>query len=399
MKNSLFFLLIVLLFLSCTNYEDEILIDVIDYENIHPDSINTELAVININVIQEEFDNMYENYNDDIEIEGTFSFYKNGEILINDEVIELQLKGTTSNVFPLKSLGIKFDNTYDNENHYLFDTNILPFHSVEKIKAFRLRNSGQDFEFTMIKDLCYTKLAVEAGLNIDLTYSEQTVVFINDVFLGLMNMRTEGNTNGISRLYDEDKDDVTLAKIKDGGVLEKKDGDFDKIDRFIEAINQENIDYLFDEVDIDNFIDYMIFESYIGNLDWPKNNVRFFAIKEGPFRFIMYDLDLAATQNIDLSPLEYINTSIENPITDLFNLFYSDESFKQNYDSRFNELLNSGVINSDKFNIIVEDYKSNIEHLIPTQVDKYKLPETYTEWYLNLEELKYNFQRREYYVR
>lgn len=50
--------------------------------------------------------------------------------------------------------------------------------------------------------MSYTKLAIEAGLDLDLTYEEQTVVFVNNVFLGVMNLRTEANTSGISRLYD-----------------------------------------------------------------------------------------------------------------------------------------------------------------------------------------------------
>ena len=69
---------------------------------------------------------------------------------------------------------------------------------------------------------------------------------------------------------------ITLAKILEGGIVEKKDGDFDRIDDFIAAIDNDDYSYLSNEIDVDNFIDYMIFESYIGNRDWPKNNVRFF---------------------------------------------------------------------------------------------------------------------------
>ena len=50
------------------------------------------------------------------------------------------------------------------------------------------------------------------------------------------------------------------------------------IDNFINAINNDNYNYLKKKIDVDNFIDYMIFQSYIGNVDWPFNNIRFFAI-------------------------------------------------------------------------------------------------------------------------
>jgi hypothetical protein len=65
-------------------------------------------------------------------------------------------------------------------------------------------------------------LAINAGLNLDLTYAEQTVVFVNNKFLGIMNLRTEANTNGMSRLYGVSKSDITLAKIIEGGIVKKR---------------------------------------------------------------------------------------------------------------------------------------------------------------------------------
>jgi hypothetical protein len=171
-----------------------------------------------------------------------------------------------------------------------------------------------------------------------------------------------------------------------------------KIDDFIAAIDNDDYSYLSNEIDIDNFIDYMIFQSYIGNRDWPKNNVRFFAINDGPFRFVLFDLDLVATQEIDSSPMSFINNPIENPITDLFNIMYSNEDFRQMYDARFEYLINSKLLSSARFNEIVTEYKNNIEHIMPAHINKYSTPETFTEWYLNIDHLKNNFEARENYI-
>ena len=399
MKQFIYSLLIVTIVFGCTSYDDDVKGNVQDYKSLTPENIDTNLKVANIIVNQAEFDEMYANYEEDIEIEGTLNLYKDGEVLIENEVIEVQIKGTFSAAFPLKTLGVKFDDTYNNEDRKLIDPENLPFHSLDKVKAFRFRNSGNDFEHTMLKDMSYTKLAIEAGLNLDLMYAEQTVVFVNNTFLGVMNMRTESNTNGMSRLYGVSKSDITLAKIIEGGMVEKKDGDFDKIDNFIAAIANDDYNYVSNEIDVDNFIDYMIFESYIGNRDWPKNNVRFFAVNDGPFRFVLFDLDLVATQNIDSSPMSFINHPTQNPITDLFNIMYANPEFKETYDARFQSLMNSGVLSSTRFNAIVTEYKSNIEHIMPTHIDKYSEPETFAEWYLNIEHLKNNFEAREDYVR
>lgn len=383
---------------GCTSYDDNIKINIQNYKTLTPENIETNLKIANLILDQVEFEEMYTNYNEDIEIEGLFNLYKNGVTLIENKVVELEVKGIGSAAFKLKSLGVKFLDSYNNEDRKLIDPEILSFHSLDKIKAFRFRNSGSDVENSMLKDISYTKLAIEAELNLDLTYAEQTVVFINNKYLGVMNLRTEANTNGVSRLYGVSNSAITLAKVIEGGIVEKKDGDFDRIDNFITAIENWEYDYVSNEIDVDNFIDYMIFESYIGNRDWPKNNVRFFAVNDGLFRFILFDLDLVATQNIDESPISFINNPINNPITDLFNIMYENEEFKQTYDNRFQYLMNSTLLSSSRFNTIVTEYKTNIEDIMPTQINKYSYPETLAEWYLNLEYLKNNFKIREDYV-
>jgi len=399
MKYVIYILLIISFAFGCTSYDDNNKTKDQNYEALTPENIDTDLKVANLVLDQSAFDEMYADYLNEIEIEGVLFLYKNGETLIENEIIEVEVKGGFSSSLPLKTLGIKFDDTYHNEDRQLIDPEVLPFHSLDRVKAFRFRNSGNDFRNTMLKDISYTKLAIDADLNLDLMYSEQTVVFVNSTFLGVMNLRTEVNANGLSRLYGVNKSDITLAKIVEAGILEKKDGDFDKIDDFITAIEKNDYDYLIDEIDVDNFIDYIIFQSYIGNRDWPKNNVRFFAINDGPFRFPLFDLDLASTEYIDRTPTQFINGPVENPITDLFNIMYANESFKQTYDARFQYLMDSKLLSSSKFNAIVTAYKSNIEQIMPAHINKYSTPTTFAEWYLNIEYIKNNFKAREKYVR
>ncbi|MFT5908371.1 MAG: hypothetical protein ACI836_001533 [Saprospiraceae bacterium] len=400
MKSIVYFFFISIVLIGCTSIEEDFAIDVQDYRNITHITIATHLKVANLIVDQSQFEEMYENYDEykEVEIDGLLNIYKNGVLLLENEAVEIEIKGKLSSYFKLKSLGIKFIDTYNNEDRYLIDTETLPFHSIDRIKAFRFRNSGNDFEKTMLKDVSYTKLAIDAGLDIDLTYAEQTIVFINGEFLGIMNLRTEANANGMSRLYNVDKDAITLAKINHHGTLEKKNGNFDKIDAFINAIDTSDFNYLIDEIDIDNFMDYMIFESLIGNSDWPKNNVRFFAIDDHPFRFVMFDLDLAAIKNLDAEPMDFINNSVKNPITDLFNVLYENQDFKNAYDVRFNTIKTSGIMDPIKFNEIVTTYKSNIEIIMPTHIEKYETPSSFTVWYLNLENLKDNFLKRMHHI-
>ena len=203
----------------------------------------------------------------------------------------------------------------------------------------------------------------------------------------------------MSGLYNANKSDITLAKILSFGELDKKNGDFNRIDNFMNAIKNEDYNYLKNEIDVNNFIDYMVFQSYIGNVDWPFNNVRFFAVGNQPFRFVLFDLDKVSGQNINTSPFSIINNPISNPITDLFNIMYKNTEFKQLYDERFNFLIQSDLFTAERFNNIVDEYTENMENIIALNIDKYKHPNTLIEWYINISRLKNNFKTREVFVK
>ena len=203
----------------------------------------------------------------------------------------------------------------------------------------------------------------------------------------------------MSGLYNANKSDITLAKILSFGELDKKNGDFNRIDNFMNAIKNEDYNYLKNEIDVNNFIDYMVFQSYIGNVDWPFNNVRFFAVGNQPFRFVLFDLDKVSGQNINTSPFSIINNPISNPITDLFNIMYKNTEFKQLYDERFNFLIQSDLFTAERFNNIVDEYTENMENIIALNIDKYNHPNTLIEWYINISRLKNNFKTREVFVK
>lgn len=405
-----FFLVITAVFITgCSKINENIKEDFLSSDELSIADLDTNFPVINITVNQAEFDNMYANDQDDIEIEGFLNLQRNTTPLIENELVEIEIKGGKSATFNLKSLGVKFDDTFDNDDNVLLNPKtVLPHHSLEKIKAFRLRNSGNDFKETMIKDISYTQLAIDAGLDMDLTYYEPAIVFINNNFFGLLNLRSEANTNGVSRLNDTKKKNITLAKINTPGEVEKKDGDFDRIDNFIKAIEDENLNYLKQDIDISNFIDYMIFQSYNANIDWPYNNVRFYAIKDGPFRFVTFDLDLVNTRKIKDHPLDFIKypsffskeDAVENPITNLFNILYSDADFKTQFNNRYEQLLKDGAFSYDKFNSIIDKNFNAIHQFMPYQIDKY--PDdisTLIDWYRNIELLKEDYKERERHIK
>ena len=387
---------VLFLFSTCSSFEEDIKLR---SHEIPFSEVETDLPVIHILTDKSDLKEMLDEPEEDIEIDGRFNLYRNRELVVADKKVELEVKGNFSVTFSLKSLGVKFDKKYDNSDRSLINPpQILPHHNLDKIKAIRLRNSGNDFKKTMIKDLSFTQLAINADLDLDLTYGEPALVYVNEKFYGLLNLRTEANTNGMAGLYKVDKDEITLGKLNTDG-LEKKDGDFDRIDLLVEAIERKNLNYLKDEIDLNNFIDYMVFQSFIGNTDWPRKNARFHAVNNDKFRFILSDLDEAAWLKMNKSPLKIIHRQGSNFIADLFDVFYEEESFEEEFWIRYNFLLHTNAISFNQFKSIVETNANQIRSEIPMQISKYEIPSSMTEWDIEVDKLLLLFQEREQVIR
>jgi hypothetical protein len=394
MKKTIYILLLIIIG-SCSTFEENLDDSFFDLNlDVPLDEIATDLPIVNIEVDQNDFDRMIENFEDEIEIEAHFNLYRNQELQINQELIELEIKGNYSKNFPLKSLGIKFEDRFDNRNRKLIaPDHILPQHSLDFIKAIRLRNSGNDFKQTMLKDLSYSQLAIQADLDVDVAYGEASLVFINEKFYGLLNLRTEANANGMAGLYDVKKGDITLAKLVTGKLL-KKNGDFPRIDALVSAVGNKDIAFLQGEIDIDNFIDYMIFQTFITNVDWPHTNVRFYAIKNSKFRFVLYDLDVANWIKLEEGPLELIDKKIPNFVSKLFFALYEDVLFQKQFWNRYQEILETGNLDEEVFEKIVHHNLEKIELVMALQIEKYSFPESMVEWYLETDLLASMFKRR-----
>ena len=73
--------------------------------------------------------------------------------------------------------------------------------------------------------------------------------------------------------------------------------------------NEEDLQYILDNVDVDNYFDYMAFEMFFGNSD--PGNIRFYRLKEegAKWRWIFYDSDYGMFNSSFNSPRSYLKES------------------------------------------------------------------------------------------
>ncbi|MBT3209373.1 MAG: T9SS type A sorting domain-containing protein [Bacteroidetes bacterium] len=166
-----------------------------------------------------------------------------------------------------------------------------------------------------------------------------------------------------------DKDSVDIIC----GNLSVENGSAETYIELIEFIEThdislyENYEYLKTKIDIDNYTDYIIFELYFGNSDWPPNNVKMWRPQtpDGKWKWLFYDLD-ASCDNHSLN--NFIRLFDKNNQALFFNEIIKNQEFKNQFLNRFlyhlkntfkPELLSQTI---DKF---VQLYKPEVaEHIL-----------------------------------
>ena len=215
------------------------------------------------------------------------SMYEDNNLVFNSNG-GIKIYGAYSRGWDQKSLALYARSDYgagDFEYQFFDD---LTYDSFESLV---LRNSGNDWMRTNLRDAAITSLMKNSGLDYQ---SFKTIsTYINDNYWGLYNLREKVSENFIASKHDVDADDVTMltnnAEIVDGDNQE-----YIELTAFVQQnnfYNQDNYNYVSDQIDIDNFIIYNVAQIYMDNRDYPGNNIKYWKVPGGKWKWILYDTD------------------------------------------------------------------------------------------------------------
>ena len=212
----------------------------------------------------------------------------------------IRLQGAVTIFSPRKTFGIIMRDDYgDSKINY----QIFPNLEDDEFDALVLRSSGQDFNYSMFRDAMASNLVREIddveGLikepNMDLQEYRPSVVYINGNYFGVHNMREKMDHRYIERRKGIDRDEVDIM-FKNHDVVRGTDTEWLNFREFYEDHSFESevmMDSLKTKMDIDHYLDYILFGLFIDNTDWPGNNNRHYREQstDGKWRWLTYDLD------------------------------------------------------------------------------------------------------------
>ena len=363
----------------------------------YPDvaSMSERVPTVALEVDGAAFADMTARYTEEVEIAAAVALWRDGRAVLVGEPAEVKVKGRFSAKFPLKSLGLKLERDVSNEDERLLRApHVKPAHHTGSLRALRLRNGGNEFVGTLIKDLAYARLVAASDLRVVPLYGEPAATYVNGAFYGLHDLRTEHNASGLSRLLGVRKRQLRIAAVLNEGPLQVKSGPEDLWRDLEAAIAAGDTAAVLAAVDEDSFVDFLVGGAIFGSYDWPHGNVRMLSVDGGPIRFVLYDFDLASQYHTGATPREHLGRGPDNPVRRMLALCYGQSAFRGRLEARYAEVLAGESLAPERLRAELAALAETYDPVIGYQTARYGYPASRTQWYADLEAVAENYERR-----
>jgi hypothetical protein len=279
----------------------------------------------------------------------------------------VRIHGSASREYPKKSFRVYFRTDYGVEQ---IDYPLFPDAGIPHYSRFVIHNGGEDvlfypgrwvlFKNMLVRELGKGTLQIAAA-------ARPALLYLNGRVWGIYTLRERVDDDYMKDHYSIPKDQLDLLQGDTNVNMEIQYGNRDE---WLATYGYFNRHHLADSltfarscgmVDVDNFRDYLIVNSYSGNHDWPQNNFYMFRSRTGDTRWhwIIWDCDHsfanALTEDASLNSIRWIMRDHPMPELKLFGSadnstfiwstlmlrrLLENQEFKTGFVSRYADLLN-----------------------------------------------------------
>ena len=233
-----------------------------------------------------------------------------GTEILNQDA-EFSLMGEFSLDMPQKSMKFRAKSLYGNKT---FAAPLFEDRPYTEYKSFVLRNSGNDCMWTRLLDGFQSRLLDAYGSTVIHQAWNPVVVYINGIYWGHMNMRERVDKYFVAQhegLELNRGDSITILeasgtlKVGSNSVRREYKNMISRIKSSDPKRKPEDLQYILDNVDVENYFEYIALEMFLGNSD--IGNTRFYRTAEpgAKWRWILYDVDYGLYSSSFNSPKSY----------------------------------------------------------------------------------------------
>ncbi len=321
------------------------------------------------------------NWNQDWEREVNLTLFEKNRTIGFAENAGVKIGGGCTRLYDQKSLDIYFRGEYGASklNYQLFPDK--PYDSFDRLS---LRSGGQDWYRAMIRNAAVQSF-VKGRMDLGYQAFKPVVVFLNGEYWGIHILREKQQEDFIESMYGFDEDTVDILS----GNASVGEGSSDHYETMIDFISENdmseptNYEWITQQMDVEQYMDYMMTEIFVANGDWPANNIKYWRpqTEYGKWRWILYDADMTMGSHsrgtVSTNMLQKLhqttNTDYEHPAwsTLLFRKLLENEEFKSTFIQRYSVHLQHTFERSRLLGII-DSTKALIESEVPRHMERWQ---------------------------
>lgn len=292
----------------------------------------------------------------------------------------IKIGGGCTRLYDQKSLDIYFRSEYGTSK---LEYQVFEDKPITSFDRLALRSGGQDWYRAMVRNAA-TQSMVRDRMDLGYQAFKPVAVFINGDYWGIHMLREKQNEDFIESNYGFDENELDILS----GSANVKEGSSDHYDAMIGFIGSndislpENYDWVSEQMDIDQYIDYQIAQIYWANGDWPANNIIFWRPQtpDGKWKWLLYDVDMSMGSHsrgtYDTNMLHKLTTTsgtnYENPTwaTFLFRNLLKNQEFKNKFIQRYSMHIHT-TFESSRMMTFIDSTANLIESEIPRHMDRW----------------------------
>jgi len=256
-----------------------------------------------------------------------------------------------------------------------------------------------------LRDAFAHTLAHKYNMTLDGRKYEPTIVFVNGQYWGLYEIRERVDNDYFEYYYGQSKKKVDHLSFWGGlEVRQGSDTGWNNLYNYIMSNSMAvpaNYDHVTQYLDVESFIEYFIYNTWLVNSDWLNWNTMWWRGRKGAgvkWRYALWDMDnimdlgqnfsgmnTTTYQNDPCQPFSMFQGSTSIKHTDMLSRLMQNPTFDQLYRDKFIELLN-GPLNCDNMIPHFDSITAIIQPEMQRQCNRWG--GSYNTWQANIQYMR-----------
>lgn len=319
-------------------------------------------------------DGIISNYAAEWEKQGHVEIFTADGVSMISQGCGLSLHGMDSRKLPVKTFNVIARSAYGSNR---FEYPLFRDRDYESYHSFLLRPSGEDYQYSFMRDTVLSSLMADTSV-MHQKY-EPVIVYMNGEYYTLCYLRERINKYSVCQFEGWEGMEKEIDLVR--GNVTALVGSNEHFENLLSWIKKNDTttdaayEYLDSQIDIQNYIEYMALQIFVGNTD--TLNVRRYRneLADGKWRWVLFDLDWSFFNDTN-SIKKWLTPGGTGPGNNTDNTLFigcmKNPTFREQFLTYFGQQM-ATTFSTENVIAKFEAHYNRIKDVLPQYEDKYNI--------------------------